>query len=206
MATVVTEGLVRELGAFHAENGCAISIYVDFDPSASATIPAEKSRFHARVDEAKKKADARARDRGRDCRYALEADFQRIREWGDNEFDRDGSRALAVFASSADGLFRVVPLVEPVADGWEVGPQLWIAPLAGQLGRGEGALVVVVSRERGVVYRLHEGRLQELSDETEEVPGQHDQGGWSQARYQRHIENIVLRHLKTVGEEIDRTV
>ncbi|HEV7639616.1 MAG TPA: Vms1/Ankzf1 family peptidyl-tRNA hydrolase, partial [Gaiellaceae bacterium] len=40
----------------------------------------------------------------------------------------------------------------------------------------------------------------------EEVPGQHDQGGWSQARYQRHIENLVLRHLKTVGEEIDRTV
>jgi peptide chain release factor subunit 1 len=206
MATVVTEGLVRDLAAFHAANGCAISIYVDFDPSAAATIPAEKAKFHARVDEAKKKADARARDRGRDCRYALEADFQRIREWGDNEFDRDGARALAVFASSADGLFRVVPLVEPVADGWEVGPQLWIAPLAGQLGRGEGALVVVVSRERGVVYRLHEGRLQELSDETEEVPGQHDQGGWSQARYQRHIENIVLRHLKTVGEEIDRTV
>jgi peptide chain release factor subunit 1 len=206
MATVVTEGLLRELAAFHAANGCAISIYVDLDPSAAATIPAEKAKFHARVDEAKKKADARARDRGRDCRYALAADFQRIREWGDNEFDRDGARSLAVFASSADGLFRVVPLLEPVADGWQVGPQLWIAPLAGQLGRGEGALVAVVSRERGVVYRLHEGKLEELADETEAVPGQHDQGGWSQARYQRHIENIVLRHLKTVGEEIDRTV
>jgi peptide chain release factor subunit 1 len=206
MATVVTEGLLRELAGFRAANGCAISIYVDFDSSETPTVPAEKTKFHARVDAAKKLADSRARDRGRDCKLALEADFERIKAWGDDEFDRDGARALAVFASGADGLFRIVPLVEPVADGWEVGPELWIAPLAGQLGGREGALVAVVSREQGVLYRLHDGRLDEIADETEEVPGQHDQGGWSQARYQRHIENIVLRHLKTVGEEIDKTV
>ncbi|HEV7640040.1 MAG TPA: Vms1/Ankzf1 family peptidyl-tRNA hydrolase, partial [Gaiellaceae bacterium] len=206
MATVVTEGLLRDLAAFRATNGCAISIYVDFDPSAAPTVPAERTKFHARVDEAKKLADARARGRGRDCKYALAADFGRIKEWAQEDFDRDGARALAVFASSADRLFRIVPLLEPVADGWEIGPELWISPLAGQLGRGEGALVAVVSRERGVLYRLHEGRLEEIADESEEVPGQHDQGGWSQARYQRHIENLVLRHLKTVGEEIDRTV
>lgn len=206
MATVVTEGLLRELAAFRATNGCAISIYVDFDPSMAPTVPAEKAKFHSRVDEAKKEADARARERGRDCRYALEADFKRLKAWGDEEFDRDGARSLAVFASSADGLFRIVPLVESVTDGWEVGPELWIAPLAGQLGGGEGALVAVVSREQGVLYRLHGGRLEEIADETEDVPGQHDAGGWSQARYQRHIENIVLRHLKTIGEEIDKTV
>ena len=206
MATVVTEGLLRELAGFRAENGCAISIYVDFDSSETPSVPAEKTKFHARVDAAKKLADSRARDRGRDCKLALEADFERITAWGDDEFDRDGARSLAVFASAADGLFRIVPLVGPVADGWEVGPELWIAPLAGQLGAGEGALVAVVSRERGVLYGLHEGRLEEIADESEEVPGQHDQGGWSQARYQRHIENIVLRHLKTVGEEIDKTV
>jgi peptide chain release factor subunit 1 len=206
MATVVTDGLLRDLAAFRASNGCAISIYVDFDPAAAPTVPAERTKFHARVDEAKKLADSRARDRGRDCKLALAADFERIKGWADDEFDRDGARAVAVFASSADGLFRIVPLLEPVTDGWEIGPELWISPLAGQLGRGEGALVAIVSRERGVLYRLHDGRLDEIADESEEVPGQHDQGGWSQARYQRHIENIVLRHLKTVGEEIDRTV
>jgi peptide chain release factor subunit 1 len=206
MATVVTEGLLRELAGFRAANGCAISIYVDFEPSEAPTVPAEKTKFHALVDAAKRKADARARDRGRDCKLALEADLKRIKQWGEDEFDRDGARSLAVFASSADGLFRIVPLVEPVADGWEVGPELWIAPLAGQLGAGEGSLVAVVSRERGVLYRLRDGRLVEIADETEEVPGRHDQGGWSQARYQRHIENIVLQHLKTVGEEIDKKV
>ncbi|MDQ1385524.1 MAG: hypothetical protein QOG65_2903, partial [Actinomycetota bacterium] len=100
MATVVTEGLLRELAGFRAAGGCAISIYVDFDPSEVPTVPAEKTKFHARVDEAKKLADTRARDRGRDCRFALEADFERIKAWGDDEFDRDGARSLAVFASS----------------------------------------------------------------------------------------------------------
>ena len=205
MATVVTEGLLRELARFHARNGCAISIYVDFDPSTVPTVPDEKTKFRATVQEAEKKAEHRAAARGRDCKLALEADFRRIKDWGDDEFDRDGARSLAVFASSADDLFRIMPLLAP-ANGWEIGPELWLAPLAAQLGQGDGALVAVVSRERGVVYKLQEGRLQEIADESEEVPGRHDQGGWSQARYQRHIENIVLHHLKSVSGEIDRTV
>jgi peptide chain release factor subunit 1 len=204
MATVVTEGLLRDLAAFRATSGCAISIYVDFDPSDTPTIPAEKTKFQARVDEARKKAEAVAQSRGRECRLALAADFERIRDWGEEEFDRDGARALALFASSADGLFRIVPLVEPVADGCEIGPELWIAPLAGQIARGEGALVAVVSRERGVLYRLHEGRLEEIADESEEVPGQHDQGGWSQSRYRRHIDELAKSHLKTVAGVLER--
>src|SRR5438445_9186029 len=97
MATVVTEGLLRELAGFRAANGCAISIYIDFDPSEAPTVPAEKTKFHALVDAAKRKADARARARGRNCKLALEADFERIEAWGNDEFDRDGARSLALF-------------------------------------------------------------------------------------------------------------
>ena len=38
------------------------------------------------------------------------------------------------------------------------------------------------------------------------LPGRHDQGGWSQARFQRHIEKLVAEHLKEVAEELDRRV
>jgi peptide chain release factor subunit 1 len=54
------------------------------------------------------------------------------------------------------------------------------------------------------VFRLREGRLEEVVDQSEEQPGQHGQGGWSQARYERHIEKLVQDHFKTVGSEIDR--
>ena len=206
MATVVTQGLLRELAAFRAANGCAVSIYVDFDPSSVPTVPGELATLNSGIDQAHKGAEELARSQARDCRYSLEADFARIRAWAGDGFNRDGARSIAIFSSSADDLFRVVPLVGAVRDGYEVGPQLWVAPLVAQYGRGEGALVAVISRERGNVYRLRAGRLHEIADESGEVPGQHDQGGWSQARYQRHIENIVQRHLKAVGEEIDRTV
>jgi peptide chain release factor subunit 1 len=74
------------------------------------------------------------------------------------------------------------------------------------VGRGEGALVVVVGRERGDVYRLRGGKLEEVAEQTDETPGQHDQGGWSQARYQRHIEKLVQDHLKEVAEALDHEV
>src|SRR5262249_34354546 len=59
-------------------------------------------------------------------------------------------------------------------------------------------------RERGDLYRLHAGRLVPLADETADVPGRHDRGGWSQARYERHIETIVDRHLRDVADALDR--
>jgi len=36
-----------------------------------------------------------------------------------------------------------------------------------------------------------------------ELPSRHDQGGWSQARFQRHVEEHHLRHLKEVAERLE---
>ena len=67
-------------------------------------------------------------------------------------------------------------------------------------------LIVVVGRELGHFYRLRGGRLHDFADHTEEQPGQHDQGGWSQARFQRHIDTLVREHLREVADELDRLV
>lgn len=203
MAETVTNNLLRSLAAFRASNGCAISIYIDLPPSSIPTAAAAETAFHSALDQAQKEAEERADSR--DCRMALRDDLERLREWWDAEFDRDGTLALALFASSADGFFRALPLAASVPEVVRINGRLAIGPLVSQLGN-DGALVAVVSRERGTVYRLESGRLVELVDETEEVPGRHDQGGWSQARYQRHIENIVREHLKAVGEELTKRV
>jgi peptide chain release factor subunit 1 len=201
MATAVTTDTLRGLAGFRAANGCAISIYIDLDPSATPTIPDVQTKFNAVLSEAEKAADAAPR-KGRDCRLAVREDIARIRDWWDDEFDRDGARGVAVFASSADGFFHALPLADGTGDSAHVGPSLHLAPLAGTLDR-DGALVAVVGRERGTIYRFEGGRLQEVADESEEQPGQHDQGGWSQGRYQRHIENLVQQHLKSVGGTLD---
>ena len=63
-------------------------------------------------------------------------------------------------------------------------------------------LVAVVGRERGHIYELRDGRLEEVVDRTEEAPGRHDQGGWSQARYQRSVDEDVQDHLRNVAEAV----
>jgi peptide chain release factor subunit 1 len=203
MASTVTETTLRRLARFRAANGCAVSLYLDLDPSSAPTARDVSTKFNAVLDQAEKIADARASDR--DCRMALRDDLERIRAWWDTDFDRDGARGVAIFASSADGFFQALPLAEPAGDDAWINSGLRISPLLSQLGR-DGDLVAVLSRERGTVYRFEAGRLVEIIDETEETPGQHDQGGWSQARYARHIEHLVQQHLKTVGSEIDRTL
>ncbi|HET7136751.1 MAG TPA: Vms1/Ankzf1 family peptidyl-tRNA hydrolase [Gaiellaceae bacterium] len=201
MATAVTTDTLRGLAGVRAANGCAISIYLDLDPSATPTIPDVQTKFNAVLSEAEKAAEAHS-GRGRECRLAVRDDIARIRDWWSDEFDHHGSRGVAVFAASAEGFFHAVPLPDGTGDSVHVGPSLHLAPLARALDR-DGSLVAVVGRERGTIYRLEGGRLQEVADEYEEQPGQHDQGGWSQGRYQRHIENLVQQHLKSIGGALD---
>ena len=139
-------------------------------------------------------------------REALRADLVRIRDFFQRDFDRDGSRGVAVFCAGLDNAWRTLPLGDPVADKIAVGREFYLSPLVPLVGRGDGALIAVVGRERGTVYILRAGRLEELVDQFDETPGRHDQGGWSQARYQRHIETLVHEHLKEVAEQLDRRV
>ena len=103
-------------------------------------------------------------------------------------------------------MWRPLPLTESVPDQIKIGRQLYLAPLVPLVGRGEGALVVVVGREQGQFYRLQAGRLEELVDIHDDQPRRHDQGGWSQSHMQRHVDKLAEEHLRSVAEELDRLV
>ncbi len=206
MAATVTWEMLRDLAGFRAERGCAISLYLNLDPSDAPTARDVESRVNSLLDQAEKKVDANRSELSRDAREGLKADVDRIRRWFDEDFDRDGSQAAAVFASGPDNFWSAQGLAEPVPDGVRVNRQVYLAPLVRLVGSGDGAFVAFVGRERGQVFRMRAGKLVEIADESEDVPGQHDQGGWSQARYERHIDAIVERHLKRVAETLDRSV
>jgi peptide chain release factor subunit 1 len=205
VAATVTWEALRELAGFRSANASALSLYLDLSPSSTPTPADAESRLRSLLTRAEK-ALTNWDDQAHDQKVAAGRDLERIREWWTGEFDRDGARGLALFASAADDLWRVLPLAEPVRDDVHVGRGLRLTPLAEQAATSEGALVAVVDRERGQVYRLRSGRLEEVVDRTEEQPGQHGQGGWSQARFQRHIDKLVAEHLKNVGAEIDKRI
>jgi peptide chain release factor subunit 1 len=206
LARTITWDELRDLAAFDAEKGCAVSLYLDLDPSVSPTAGDAATRLRSLLDEAAKGDGANRRELSHDQKQGLKADFARIQEYYETEFTREGARGLAIFAAGLDNIWRPLDLTEPVRDRVKVGRALYLAPLVPLVGRGEGALVVVVGRERGQFYRLRGGRLEPFLDHTEEQPGKHDQGGWSQARYQRHIETLVHDHLREVADAVDRLV
>jgi peptide chain release factor subunit 1 len=202
-ATVTWEGL-RDLAAFRAENGCAISMYLDLDPSDSPTPDVVQTRVNALLDEAIKSEIARRPELTHEQRQGLRDDVARLSEFFDSDFSRDGSHGYAVYCAGLDNVWQPLPLSERVPDRLKVGRRFYLAPLVPLIGRGDGVLVAFVGRERGDLYRLRGGRLEEIARETDETPGRHDQGGWSQARFQRHIEKLVQDHLKDVAETLDR--
>jgi peptide chain release factor subunit 1 len=203
-ATVSWDGL-RELAGFRAEKGCAISLYLELDPSEVPTAGDAATRINSLIHHGEERTEAN-RELSREQREALRRDLTRIREFFDSDFDRDGSRGLALFAAGLDNFWHALPLADAVSDRIEVARDFYLAPLVPLVGRGDGALVAVVSRERGDVYRLRAGKLEEVAHQFDDTPGRHDQGGWSQARYQRHIEKLVADHFRRVADLLDRQV
>jgi peptide chain release factor subunit 1 len=204
MAATVSWDSLRDLAGFRAAKGIAVSLYLDLDPSTMTTPGDVAARAHALLGDAAKQLD-----RGeltREQRQGLKADLEHIQRYLQEELVRDGARGLAVFTSELDNLWRPLALTESVPDAVKVESALFLTPLIPLVGRGDGALVAVVGRERGELLRLHAGRLEPVVDRTEDQPGKHDQGGWSQARFQRHIEHLVHEHLERVAEELARRV
>jgi peptide subunit release factor 1 (eRF1) len=206
MARTVTLDELRDLAGFEAENGFAISIYLDLDPSTIPTAGDAQTRLNSLLDGAAKENGGRQRELTHQQRVALRDDFERIRRYFEVEFERDGARGLAIFCASLDNVWRTLPLTEVVPDGIRVDQFLYLAPLVPLVGRGEGALVLVASREQGRFYRLRAGRLEDLADHFEEQPRRHDQGGRAQARLQRRADQHVHEHLKEVADALDRFV
>jgi peptide chain release factor subunit 1 len=206
MAGIVSWERLRQLAAFRAEKGCAISFYVGFDPSTTPTIPDAHTKINSLLDAAHKSAFANRRDLTHDQKLALQADLDRIQRWLSEDFDRDGTNGVAIFAARLDNFWSVVGVPDVLPDDVRVGPDFLLTPLVPLVGRGDRAIVAVIGREKGVLLKQSGGRLEELADLSEEQPGRHDQGGWSQARFQRHIDELAAAHLRTVAEDIDRYV
>src|SRR5215207_2429742 len=118
MASTITWGRLRELAGFRAAAGCAISLYVDLDPSVAPTAGDVDSRFNALLNEAEKTTGRDARSH--DARETLKADLARIRRFFDSEFDRDGVHGLALFAAGGDNLWVMLPLSERVPDAIKI--------------------------------------------------------------------------------------
>ena len=202
MATDITTDRLRELAETRSAQGKVLSVYIDLDPREFAAPPARATEISSVIDEASRMI----RDHGaltHDERVALGRDVERVRAQLRAGLDAEGARGLGVFASEPAGLFEILKLPRPIATKVWIADHPCVEPLA-QIGAGELWWLALVDRRR---MRLLAGTIDglvELWRHDDETKGQHDQGGWSQSRYQRSIEKDVEDHLRAVATELQR--
>jgi peptide chain release factor subunit 1 len=108
---------------------------------------------------------------------------------------------LAVFACSASGLWRVFHLPDKVGPLLVVDHATRMRPLMEWLNRHKQYCTVLVDKGRARIFLLNPTEVEEHSDILHDLPGRHDQGGWAQARYQRHHDDHAMRHLKHTADQ-----
>jgi peptide chain release factor subunit 1 len=180
-----------------------ISVYVDLDPERFATARARASQVRSLLDGAAREVEG-DNTLDHDARTALREDLERVRSYLlSREPPYKGARALAVFCSSRAGLFEVVQLTRPVDARVVIDRHAYVQPLV-EAAHEERWCVVLVTRREARILTGPPDRLQEQHRIKDDVPGQHDQGGWSQANYERSIENDADAHLRRVADVVGR--
>jgi peptide chain release factor subunit 1 len=200
------EQAARRLVA-HGPGHRVISLYLDLDPERFATAPARASQIRSLIDEAAREVDRRS-DLGHEDRTALREDLDRVRDYllsrGEGGTPFKGARGLAVFCSSRDDLFETVQLPRPVQARVVIEHSPYVEPMVAAVGQRRWSVLLVSRRDARMFSGPADG-LEERRSFHDDVHGQHDQGGWSQHRYERSVEKEVDDHLRKVAELLDRS-
>jgi peptide chain release factor subunit 1 len=140
------------------------------------------------------------------AREAFEADAARVLAWLASEA-RPSANGIVVFACESATVFEAVQLDVPLAETEiVVGVEPHLYPLARLADQYRRWAVVVTDRQLARIFVMALGRI-EARGEIAGVEARGSMaGGWSQARYQRHIENYHLHHIKEVVQELERIV
>jgi peptide chain release factor subunit 1 len=189
---------LRRLAEVRLDRPVVLSLYLDLDPAQFATPPARATAVRSLLDEAERRLRERDGLAHQD-RADLQASLERAGALLQNELPTEGAQSVAVFASDASGLFEVLALPRPVPSRVAIGRSPLVGPLA-RLERRERWCVALVSRRDARIFRGSPESLREVEQVHDVVFGQHDQGGWSQARYQRGIEKEKDDHLRHTAE------
>src|SRR5689334_15063747 len=99
MAATVTWEVLRDLAAFRAEQGCAISLYLDLDPGESPTPEAVDTRINALLDSISRWESASHDDLTHEQREGVRKDLERLRAFFEDEFSREGAHGFAIFCA-----------------------------------------------------------------------------------------------------------
>lgn len=191
---------LEKLAAFGPVPYPVVSLYLNAQPG-----PTGRDQYHTFI---RKEFAARSRTYPPNSpdRESLDRDLERITRYLEAEL-QPSANGVAIFACAAGELFETVQLGAPIEHNWlyvSDAPHLYpLARLESQYPR-YAAVVADTNSARIIVIATGEVVAEQ------EIKGvktkRTSQGGWSQARFQRHTENFHLQHAKEVVDALDQIV
>jgi len=188
---MITREQVTRLAAKHSDGGI-VSAYIKVDPHLGYQRGQPAMKFKGAFSRARREADERTL-------AILEREHDRILAFLEG-WTQTG-RGLAIFASQPDNFWEThqLDVMAPshVTAANEPDTQ-FLVRILDEMPR-MAALLLDGGDAR--LYVAEQGTVDEISQHSEELPSRHAQGGWSQARFQRHVD---FHHSKVLREMADK--
>lgn len=194
------EKLIERLAEFEPTNLPFISLYLNAQPNENGKDDFERFIRREFPERAKTwKAHTPERE-------SFDRDAERIKEYLAEV--RPSANGVAVFAcAGAEDFFEAVQLDAPIeAHRLYIHNRPHLYPLARVMDQYRRYAVVVCDTNRARIFVFGRGRTLK-EEEIENVKTNRTKvGGWSQMRFQRHIENYHLHHAKEIIESLSAIV
>ncbi len=195
----VTDQLDR-LAAFEPVHYPVVSLYLNTQPGQTG-----RDQFQTFV---RKEFSARSATYPAHSpeRESLQQDLERISRYLETDLE-PSANGVVIFACSAGELFEAVQLTAPIDQHWlYIGERPHLYPLARVESLYPRYAVVLANTNSARILVVSTGEIVRDTEITGTRTRRTTQGGWSQARFQRHIENFHLQHAKEVIDALDRIV
>ncbi len=199
------QALLRRLADMGPGDSPVLSIYLDMRPQETGANPALRSGLVVLKDRLRE-IEKTFPPRGDDL-DSFKADAARVERYLEEEWG-SAAQGLGVFACSGRELFETVESGVPFENQVSVGPTPDLYQLARLLDEQETALVAIVDTNTARIFATRVGFVEELGgpDDDPAQYGKRSMGGWSQARYQRHIDETRAGFAREAAAEIERLV
>ncbi len=194
---MITRSDLQEISQLENDQGHLLSLYLPLFQDTNDTD------YNIELKNLLRSADQRFQQQfGSELPASFEGLFEDIRVFIRDNAGKYG-RGIALFATPDKGIIETRSMPSSVEPSAIVDSRPNLAPLIRLVEDYTPYCVCIISRDQA---RILTGILDELEEhsqlEDDEVPGQHDQGGWSQSRFERHIEDHVHRHFKRVAQHL----
>lgn len=191
---------IDRLAAFEPAPYPVVSLYLNTQPG-----PTGRDQFHAFT---KKEFKARSRTfpAGSPERESLDRDLERIERYLEMEL-QPAANGVAIFACSAGEMFEAMQLSAPIEQNWlYIGDQPHLYPLARLESQHPRYAAVIADTNTARILVFATAELVAEREVSGVKTRRTSQGGWSQARFQRHIGGFHQQHAKEVVDALEQIV